>query len=166
MKNLILAFVLIVTFQFAIAEEISDSKKLLIDKLLVQMGQSAIDSGKLFSDLFINNIITVLKQTKPDINPKAFDIVEQEVKLIINENFVHSSVLSEMMYPIYGSKFSESELKELIAFYNTPLGRKLIRVLPALTREGMQAGKKLGQSLGPKIEKRIIARLKSEGIKI
>lgn len=111
-------------------------------------------------------MVMALKKAKPDIDPKAFGIVEQEVKQVIDEVLLDRDALSEMMYPIYGSRFSEEELKELVVFYKTPLGKKLIRNLPAIAQEGMQAGQKLGQSLGPKIQHRILARLRSEGVKI
>ncbi len=63
-------------------------KKILIDKLVEQMGQSAVETGKQFSNLFIQNMSQSLKQAKPDIDPKAFDILEEEVKLVIHEIFV------------------------------------------------------------------------------
>ena len=162
----ILFLIILCCSQTALAENISDSKKLLIDELLVHTGQSATDTAKLFSNLFIEEIIVTLKKAKPDIEPKAFEIIEQEVKQIIDEVFLNNKALSAMMYPIYGRRFSENELRELIAFYETPLGKKLIRVLPAITQEGMQAGQKLGQSMGPKMQQRILARLSAEGIEI
>ncbi|WDP90682.1 MAG: DUF2059 domain-containing protein [Desulfobacter sp.] len=166
MKQLFLCFLILVSFQTAAAEDLSSGKKLLIDKLLEQMGQSAADTGQQFSNLFIESFTRTLKRAKPDLDPRAFEIVEQEIKQVIAEMFENSDALTEMMYPIYGQRFSEDELKKLIAFYETPLGKKLLRELPAITKEGMQAGQQLGQSLGPKIQKRIQDRFKSEGIEI
>jgi len=160
---------LILIFCFSntvLAENITDSKKLLIDQMLVQMGQSAKDTGKLMSNAFIEQMISALKKVKPDIDPEAFTIVEEEVKNIIDEVFLSDKVLSEMMYPIYGSRFTETELTELIEFYRTPLGKKLIRVLPEITQEGIQAGQMLGQTLAPEIERRILTRLRGSGIEI
>ena len=161
-------FILIVLLSSTIvqAEPVNSSKKVLIDKLLVQVGQSAVETGKLFTNAFIDQLIMSLKKAKPDIEPKAFDIVAEEVKQVIDEAISDRGELAEMMYPIYGNRFTENELKELVAFYDTPLGQKLIRVMPTITQEGMQAGQKLGQSLGPKIKQRVMARLKSEGIEI
>lgn len=47
----LLMLLIFVCSQSALAENISDSKKLLVDELLVQMGQSATDAGKVFSDM-------------------------------------------------------------------------------------------------------------------
>ena len=43
---------------------------------------------------------------------------------------------------IYMEAFTEVELRELIAFYKTPTGRKAIATLPSLTEKSMQFGVK------------------------
>ncbi|MCV6587760.1 MAG: DUF2059 domain-containing protein [Marinobacterium sp.] len=146
------------------AADISPSKKQLIDTLLEQTGQSAITVGKQFSNLFTQQIITFLKQTKPDIDPKAFTIVEEEINALLDEEMVQNGSFQKTMYPIYNRHFTEPDLEEMIRFNDTALGRKIIRVMPAITQESMQAGQTLGRSLGPKIQERIAARLKAEGI--
>ena len=52
----------------------------------------------------------------------------------------------------------------MIELNNTEFGKKMIRVLPAVAQEGMLAGQQLGQSLGPKIQERLMARFKEEGL--
>jgi hypothetical protein len=54
----------------------------------------------------------------------------------------------------------------MIRFYSTDLGKKTIRVMPALMQESMAAGQQWGQALGPQIEERVKARLKKEGVAI
>lgn len=146
------------------AADISPNKKKLIDTLLEQTGQSAIAVGKQFSDAFIQQMTMVLKQSKPDIDPKAFDIVEEEITSIINEEIVVDGALNEIMYPIYDKHFSEAELKKMIEINNTEFGKKMIRVMPMIAQEGMQAGQQFGETLGPKIQQRISARFQKEGI--
>ena len=48
----------------------------------------------------------------------------------------------------YDQNFSDDEIKQLIAFYQTPLGEKVVTVLPKLTLELQQDGTKMGQQLG------------------
>ena len=52
----------------------------------------------------------------------------------------------------------------MIAFYETPVGKKVVEVMPNLTQEGMQAGQRLQAELMPGVEERFTARLKAEGI--
>jgi hypothetical protein len=43
------------------------------------------------------------------------------------------------MIPIYQRHFSKSDIDAMSAFYASPTGQKMIRVMPALTSESMQA---------------------------
>ncbi len=145
------------------AAEISSDKKRQIDELLYITG--AAKMGEMFSNAFIENMTRILKSSKPDIDPKAYDIVEEEIKSIIHHEVYTKNALNELIYPIYDKYLSSSDLTEIIKFYKTPVGQKTINVLPTITQEAMQAGQIWGQSLGPVIEQRIIARFDKEGIK-
>lgn len=147
------------------AAEVETSKKVLIDQLLEQTGQSAIAVANQFSNIFTQQMSGVLKQSQPNIDPRAFTIIEEEINALITEEIVAKGELLKMMYPIYAEHFSADELQQMITLNNTPLGKKLISVMPQIAQQGMQAGQVLGQSLGPKIQQRILVRFQAEGIK-
>lgn len=48
----------------------------------------------------------------------------------------------------YDENFSDEEIKGLLEFYQTPLGRKVVAVLPQMTAELQEDGRKLGQDIG------------------
>jgi uncharacterized protein len=50
--------------------------------------------------------------------------------------------------PAYGKYFSAQEIKDLIKFYESPLGQKIASVLPKMTAELQEAGSKWGENLG------------------
>lgn len=165
-KKIIAATLLALSFNVsATTSDIPASKKLLIDKLLAQTGQSAVAVGKQYSDLFTQQMTLILKQSKPDINPKAFDIVEEEISTVMDEEFVINDSFRTMMYPIYSKHFTEDELRKMIEINDTEFGKKLIRVMPLINQEGMLVGQEFGKKLGPKIQQRITKRFKEEGIK-
>jgi hypothetical protein len=41
------------------------------------------------------------------------------------------------MVPVYQSHLSESDLDEIVAFYSSAVGQKVIREMPAMTAEAM-----------------------------
>jgi uncharacterized protein len=45
--------------------------------------------------------------------------------------------ISNVMARIYAAQFSEKEIKEAVAFYKTPLGKKLIEVEPRVLEQSM-----------------------------
>jgi hypothetical protein len=64
------------------------------------------------------------------------------------------------MTDLYMRTFTESEIRELTAFYKTPIGQKTLQKLPALMQEGMQIGMELAQEHQGELEAAIKARQK------
>lgn len=62
------------------------------------------------------------------------------------------------MIDLYVRTYTEAEIRELIEFYDTPIGQKSLEVMPELTRRGAQIGADLGAAhqaeLREMIEKR------------
>jgi hypothetical protein len=65
--------------------------------------------------------------------------------------------LLDLAVPIYDKYLSHEEIKGLIQFYETPLGRKTISVLPALSEELRTEGEKWGQGLGRESMREVLA---------
>lgn len=61
----------------------------------------------------------------------------------------------ELLIPIYSKYYTEKELDDIIAFYKTSTGQKVIKTMPDMTKESMQAGQEWGMKLGQKVMKKI-----------
>ena len=72
----------------------------------------------------------------------------------------------DLIVPVYAKHFTNDELDALIAFYQTPVGRKTVSVMPQVTQEAMQIGQRWGQSLGPIIVERVKTRFREQGIEL
>jgi uncharacterized protein len=59
-----------------------------------------------------------------------------------------SAQLLDLAVPLYDKYFSQDEIKGLIRFYETPLGQKLLSVLPQLMDEMSEIGRKWGEQAG------------------
>jgi hypothetical protein len=70
---------------------------------------------------------------------------------------VNVDELTERLLPIYDRHLSPSEVKELIRFYESPLGKKVLAAMPAITAESMQAGQAWGMDLALRAKKKIDA---------
>jgi hypothetical protein len=113
------------------------------------------------SSMMVGQFTSVIKQANPNIPKQLLDTLPAIVNSVIDENiptFKQAAVL------IYHKHFSHDELKQMIAFYSTDLGRKTIRVMPTLLQESMRAGQQWGQLLAPEIERRVRDRFKQEGV--
>lgn len=61
---------------------------------------------------------------------------------------INGNSLIDLAVVRYDENFSDEEIKQLISFYQTPLGQKVTTMLPKLTGELQQDGEKMGQQLG------------------
>jgi uncharacterized protein len=93
------------------------------------------------------NLPQVLKKTREDIlamelqaNPSLVPYAHVYYSFL--EKYMGYDVLKNDIRDIYLSIFSEGELKEIVTFYKTETGQKLLRVSPELMRKGSELGMK------------------------
>ncbi|WP_294293838.1 DUF2059 domain-containing protein [uncultured Chryseobacterium sp.] len=68
---------------------------------------------------------------------------------------VSSEEFSKLYIPIYAKYYSESDLDELIRFYKTPLGQKIITNTPLIMKESVEVGRDFGQKIGKKLVEKL-----------
>jgi uncharacterized protein len=139
MKKLIFVFVIAIgTGTFGIYGQTKDDD---IIRLL------RISGTEKLTDQMLDVLIPQFKQLVPGI-PDAFWAKFRE-KMNINE-FILASV------PVYSKYYTHDEIKQLIIFYESPLGKRMIEVTPLLTQETMSIGQKWGEKLGQEIFNELI----------
>lgn len=63
----------------------------------------------------------------------------------------------DMAVDVYDKHFTDDEIKGLIKFYETPLGKKTVSALPELTAELQQKGGEWGQRVGRESMQEVLA---------
>ena len=71
--------------------------------------------------------------------------------------------LLDLLVPIYQKHFSAPEVQALLAFYQSPVGRKLALETPKIATESMQVGQQWGEQVGQRIGERIAQRAAEKG---
>lgn len=143
------------------AQDLSPERRADIEQLLRMTG--AVSIGKQMGASVATQMTQLLKKVRPDIPDAVLQALPEEVMGAIDENI--GGLINEMV-PLYARHFSEAEVKGLIAFYSTDLGKKVISGMPLLMHESMEAGQRWGESMGPTIQRRIKARFKRQGVVI
>lgn len=141
------------------AHAIDAEKKAVMKELMEITGSAQI--GMMFADNISQQMTAMIKKQNPDTPPHVYDAVEEEVRALLREE-VESGRFYENIYPIYDEKFTTAELKEIVAFYKTPIGAKVTKELPAITQQSMMVSQKWAMGLGPKLNERITKRLQAE----
>ncbi len=144
------------------APALADDKRQLIDEMLTISG--SIDAGRQMASYVANSMIDTLAKANDRITPEIAEVLKKEVVAIVEEEFIEKRFLNEMSYEIYSRYFSTEELRELVRFYQTDLGRKLTRTQPRIIQESTAASRNHMQQLKPEIQKRVRAALEREGV--
>lgn len=77
----------------------------------------------------------------PEKEERAFKLTDDQLK-----NFPVDEVIDAMI-PVYQKHFRKGNIDDLLAFYSTPTGQKLIKELPAILAEAMQAAMPITQKM-------------------
>ncbi len=98
----------------------------------------------------IDNMIATYKKDVPSVPAEFWDEFSKQ----INPN-----ELTELVVPIYSKYFTDEEISQLIQFYKSPIGQKMVEKLPLVSQDSYQAGVNWGKQIGEKV----VARLKEKG---
>jgi hypothetical protein len=113
-----------------------------------------------------NQIIDNLQRNEIELTPRIIEIIREENSALIYEQTSDDQALFSFLIPIYDKYFTHNEIKGLISFYDSELGRKTVQVMPSLMDECFAAREKWGQFIVPIAVDRIVKRLEAEGIKL
>jgi hypothetical protein len=67
------------------------------------------------------------------------------------------SFVAERLVPIYDQYLTHEDIKGLVAFYESPLGAKLLSVMPQMSQESMLAGQTWGREFAETVRQRLTA---------
>jgi uncharacterized protein len=156
----ILAFAMLACSGMASAQTIDPAFKADIERLLDATGASAL--GAQMASLTSSAMLDGMRKAQPNLPERLFTIVQE----VLSEEFTKGFSASDGMLPkyvaIYAKYFTHDEVRGLLAFYQTDLGKKTIKTLPTLAQEGAAIGQQWGEVNMPRILEVLQARLKAE----
>jgi uncharacterized protein len=104
-------------------------------------------------DLAFEQMVAQFKMKRAD----APDEIWKEVRIQIFDKEI--STLNKMLIPIYMKHFTHSEIKALIEFYQSPIGKKMTGNISPITNESLQISQKWIIGLGQKMNAFILAKV-------
>lgn len=76
---------------------------------------------------------------------KAFSA---KFRAALTERVPYSEIKAKVYYPVYEKHFDTAELRTIVKFYESPVGKKLIALTPSIMQDTVNA---INSSYGPKI---------------
>jgi hypothetical protein len=87
--------------------------------------------------------------------------IEPEMRAFFSKYMSWNSLKGDMV-EMYARAFTETELRDITKFYQTPTGRKMSSMLPQLMQSGMEIGQKRVQEHLPELQEAIKAKMEAE----
>jgi len=83
--------------------------------------------------------------------------VKEETWTELEKEFQNTSMhdLIDLLAPVYQKHLTIDDLKELIKFYETPVGKKFASKTPFITQESMQVGQEWGMKIGQEFSEKM-----------
>jgi len=124
------------------ATKIDSAKEAKIRQLMDVTG--AKDLGAQLMEAGISQFRASVMDSQPD-NPRAKQFADAFAARFQKHFDPHT--LTETVIPIYDKYLSDEDLQGLIAYYQSPLGQRMLKLLPEVAHESQMAGFALGQKV-------------------
>lgn len=118
--------------------------------------------GQQMGEAVVKQTIEAIRKVRPDLPEKALRIVNEVATEHLKDSTLSDQLFNRLI-PIYAKYFSHDDIKAMLAFYDTPIGRKTIEVMPRLLADSMQAGQEWAVANQAQLDQHLKERLKAEG---
>ena len=134
------------------ANAIAFAKEILEIKGAAGIYQNAIPN-------IVEQAKNVFLQTNPMLSKDLNDVAAQMRKDLMSSQ----QEIADQIAKAYASRFSEQELKDMVVFYKTPLGRKMLAEEPQLIEQTMTTVRKWADKLSDEVIGKFRAEMKKKG---
>jgi uncharacterized protein len=109
-------------------------------------------------DPLIPGIIESAKNVLLPTNPGLFRELNEVAALLRTQFAARRNEIIDEIARLYAQRFTEAEMKEAIAFYRTPVGKKFVSDEPAVIDQGLART----QAWSTKLQEDVITRFRAE----
>ncbi len=140
-----------------LAQQPSKSAMSLANEILDIKGSMSI------FEAVIPGVIEKSKATVLQMNPNLFKDLNDVGNDLRKEFAPRLNSLREEIVRIYASRFTEQEMKDTLAFYKSPLGKKILTEEPGFVDRSMSAAQDWAIKLNDEVIQRFRAELRKRG---
>jgi hypothetical protein len=94
----------------------------------------------------LEQLTSTLKERLPNVPNEFWTELNKEIK---PDDLVAAAI------PVYTKHFTVKEMKDIMAFYKTPSGAKLVQAMPDITQDMMRVGQEWGKDVGQRVMQRL-----------
>ena len=162
--TLTLLFVVCVVSAATAEESVDTGYRKNVSGLLEVMGANRI--GEQIAYAIAQEILQTLVASGATITDPIQQIVIDEALEEFGSTFSNDEYLTDLYTPLFFEHFSREELREVLTFYQSPVGKKAMAVLPEISQSAVAQLQQAGKARMPDFEKRLGTQLKEAGIRL
>jgi uncharacterized protein len=114
-------------------------------------------------DPVVRGVIESVKNSFVPTNPNLTQELNEVAVVLHKELDGKSGEVIDQMAKAYAARFTEQELKDLLAFYKTPLGLKLVKEEPAAIEEGLKGAQQWAEAFSDTVMARMRNEMQKKG---
>jgi uncharacterized protein len=108
----------------------------------------------------------IMQQLKPAIvqgRPEIARDYDAAMPALIESMSARSDAFAAGIAEIYAHTFTGDELRQVTAFYRSPVGQRFLEKMPVIAQESMAMGQKFGEEVAGDMRNRMIEELRKRG---
>jgi uncharacterized protein len=141
--------------------ELSAPEPAAIQALLRLNGTGNI--GTQVGPVAAQQMIVALRRANPNLPARADAVITDVVVTYMRQRAEHDRVIDRLI-PIYSKHLTKVDVQQLMEFYRSPVGRKLVSVMPQIFLESLEVGQRWTESILPELQTQLLERLRSENL--
>jgi hypothetical protein len=126
----------------------------------------SLKGGAAMFDPLIPGVIESVKNQFIPTNPQLTKPLNDVAAVLHKEYAAKRAEMLDLVSQIYAKHFTEQELKDIVAFYRTPSGKKMIAQEPAAIKESLDAAQQWANDFSDVVLQRFRAERQKKGIKL
>ncbi|MFK8252017.1 DUF2059 domain-containing protein [Ancylobacter terrae] len=134
----------------------------------LQLAKDVVDAnGEARSfDNIVPNILEQAANSFVQANPDLIRDLREVAVGLVPEFEKRKGEIVDILARTYAVNFTETELKEMLAFYRTQTGRKMVEQRQAMVDQGLRGVQQWGRGLAREMEDRVRQEMKKRGFTI
>lgn len=126
------------------------------------LASRAADQFRTLMPLITQQLKPAIAQGRPEVE-RDYDTIMPLMTEMAQRQF---ATLSDEMAAIYAKNFSAEEMRQITAFYKSPIGQKFLERFPVVAQESLVVGQKFGESLVRELQQNLTEELRKRGHKL
>lgn len=142
--------------------DVPQDKKDVIRELLD--ASNSVSMAKQFSGAISKSMWANFKLTRPEIKESSLNRIADDLSTTLESHMEGPGGLLDYITPVYADRYSLDELKQLVAFYKSPIGQRVVKESPIIMTNSMEAGAAWARSLNHEIQASVLSSMAKEGM--